>query len=589
MPEPVVCPSCRKPFSPPAPACPGCGLSLTGPAAAELWETDQQLLALQQRRSWLISQLQPEVVRAPSTPVSGAAADVGGARPHSRSWSGQQLLLVAGALLLLTAAVVFLAVAWSALGVGGQVGAVGVLTTAAAASALVLSRRGLGATAETSAGLAVGLAVLGAGAAYTLDLAGVGDAELVGYSAVVAALLGGLLAGLAALGPAVRTFSVAAVVTGGAAPGLALVHADGDLALSAFVLLLTCGCCAGLALAVPDRWSLARRALAAAAASYLLLTWSVGLVAALSENALGSGGLAVLVSLAGAVLTAGWAGLQRGFRSTTRPLAATAAVLAAVATVTGFVWHAEESGVGCSVLAGVTAVVVCALVRTPWSLSRHPAGVAALLAQLVSATALVTAGSAHLDGLTQRDGGAGRGLTWWALVSALAVAATAASVMAVSRAPLRPPAAGYAATAAVLAAAVAVQPSGSRTVAVTLVLAAAAVAVVAGWRRDQREEEVLAAVAAVFATVALVVAVDVTPAVLALTLALTGLTGFGYGVLPGRGLAALLGVAGCSAALWVLLADGGVDLVEAYSLPLAALIGVVGWFGCDGPRAHRRG
>jgi hypothetical protein len=123
---------------------------------------------------------------------------------------------------------------------------------------------------------------------------------------------------------------------------------------------------------------------------------------------------------------------------------------------------------------------------------------------------------------------------------------------------------------------VAASPSGLRPLTATLTAVALGLAAAAAWRRSRPEERILAAVAVLAATAAGARAVDVGPEALAAVLATVGLAAFGYGILPGRGNVALLGVAGCSTSVWVLLDDADVRTVEAYSLPLAALVALVG-------------
>src|SRR5215210_3563902 len=150
VPPTVPCPSCGAALPPATTSCPVCGLPLTGPGAAELWEVDQQLAALRERRARLLAALQRE-----PQPVVEAAPGPPMAVPARRGWPAQQVLLAVGALLVLVAASVFLAVAWDVIGVGGQVGVMALVTMVAGGSSVVLARRGLRASAEALAVLAV--------------------------------------------------------------------------------------------------------------------------------------------------------------------------------------------------------------------------------------------------------------------------------------------------------------------------------------------------------------------------------------------------------------------------------------------------
>jgi hypothetical protein len=111
---------------------------------------------------------------------------------------------------------------------------------------------------------------------------------------------------------------------------------------------------------------------------------------------------------------------------------------------------------------------------------------------------------------------------------------------------------------------------------IALTVVAMSLALLAARCGDQNLEIVLASFAAVGALAATGLGVEHGARLLAFVLAAVGLAALAYGTLPRRGHVALLGVAGCSAATWVLLLDSNVRVVEAYSLPLAALIALVG-------------
>ncbi|MFF3864893.1 SCO7613 C-terminal domain-containing membrane protein [Micromonospora sp. NPDC001898] len=126
----------------------------------------------------------------PQRPVP--AAPVGGAEASTRTVQG--LLFVLGGLLLGTAAVVFTAVAWAAVGVVGRALILLAFTVLALAVPPLLARRGLRGTAETFAAVGLLLVVLDGYAAWSVDLFGV-----TGWSAArYAALVGGVGAALAA-------------------------------------------------------------------------------------------------------------------------------------------------------------------------------------------------------------------------------------------------------------------------------------------------------------------------------------------------------------------------------------------------------
>ncbi|WP_222430628.1 SCO7613 C-terminal domain-containing membrane protein, partial [Nocardioides sp. J9] len=104
-----------------------------------------------------------------------------------------KILLGLGAFCLLVAAVIFLAVSWSTLGVGGRTAVLGGFTLTAGASALLLHRTGLRIAGESLVVVALGLLALdvyGAGAAGWLgDDTGGGTSVVAGLTVAVASVL----------------------------------------------------------------------------------------------------------------------------------------------------------------------------------------------------------------------------------------------------------------------------------------------------------------------------------------------------------------------------------------------------------------
>jgi hypothetical protein len=145
---------------------------------------------------------------------------------------------------------------------------------------------------------------------------------------------------------------------------------------------------------------------------------------------------------------------------------------------------------------------------------------------------------------------------------------------------VRAGAAGYAAVAALAAALVVTTGATGTATAATVALAtgvALAAAAAAAMRVGHLEETSLGVAAVLGLAVAALAATSLSSAIpLAAVLAAGGLAALAYALLPERGLASVAGVLGCSAATWVLSADAGITVVEAYSLPLAALAAVVG-------------
>ncbi|MBM7490627.1 hypothetical protein JOD64_001849 [Micromonospora luteifusca] len=128
----------------------------------------------------------PAVLVGPVPPTAaGVTADSvpGAAETSTRTVQG--LLFVLGGLLLGTAAVVFTAVAWAAVGVGGRALILAAFTALALAVPLLLVRRGLRGTAETFAAVGLLSVVLDGYAAWSVDLAGVAGWPGSRYAALV--------------------------------------------------------------------------------------------------------------------------------------------------------------------------------------------------------------------------------------------------------------------------------------------------------------------------------------------------------------------------------------------------------------------
>ncbi|MEU8219317.1 hypothetical protein AB0C47_26540 [Micromonospora taraxaci] len=214
------CPACGAPADLSA-GCPGCRRA-PDPVAAEVVSLGRQiaqlepevdrarhtytelagrLSALSRRRAELAAVVRaglavPAV--APSAPARGPApvatvsAAPGAAETSTRTVQG--VLFVLGGLLLGTAAVVFTAVAWAAVGVAGRALILAAFTALALAVPLLAVRRGLRGTAETFAAVGLLLVVLDGYAAWSVDLAGVAGWPGSRY----AALVGGASAAVAA-------------------------------------------------------------------------------------------------------------------------------------------------------------------------------------------------------------------------------------------------------------------------------------------------------------------------------------------------------------------------------------------------------
>ncbi|MCW2757741.1 MAG: hypothetical protein JWO46_1487 [Nocardioidaceae bacterium] len=197
--DPTLCPDCRSLVRPDA-VCSGCGLTLTGPLATELWTTMLSADAILERLRFEA----PAPVAISAAPVSVPPAPVAAtaqppypappAVPSARSGLGARavpvLLLGLGGLLVLTAVSIFLAVTWSILPLAVKAVIMVAVTGGLGAVAVVLSRKALRGSAEAFWAITASLLALDLSAAYRSGLAGL-DAlsvrTMTGVGAVVVA------------------------------------------------------------------------------------------------------------------------------------------------------------------------------------------------------------------------------------------------------------------------------------------------------------------------------------------------------------------------------------------------------------------
>ena len=211
--DPQRCPDCGASITPADPSCPTCALSLRGDVASRLFQTliqaDRLLATL---RAASVPTAAPAVAVAMSAGAAGAAGApvaVGTPRRGLSSASVPKVLLTLGAGCLLVAALVFLAVTWSVLGVGGRTATLVGFTAVAGGLAAWMARRGLRAATESLALVGYGLLALDVVGA---DHAGwFGDLSTTGLLLVVGLVLAG--AGIAGILAVRRT--PAASLTGG--------------------------------------------------------------------------------------------------------------------------------------------------------------------------------------------------------------------------------------------------------------------------------------------------------------------------------------------------------------------------------------
>ncbi|MGW3582689.1 SCO7613 C-terminal domain-containing membrane protein [Streptomyces rubiginosohelvolus] len=169
----------------------------------ELAELDARRAQLLTRRAWLLAALRPPAPTAapgwnpsawgaPPSGRPGAPAQPWGYVPPkqpSTPRSAQNVLLTLGGLLLTIAAIAFTLVSWGSMGIGGRSAVLALVTVGALAAPAVLLRRGLTATAEALAALALVLTLLDA---YAVHAVAAPDTDGLGFTAVAAAVLAAL-------------------------------------------------------------------------------------------------------------------------------------------------------------------------------------------------------------------------------------------------------------------------------------------------------------------------------------------------------------------------------------------------------------
>lgn len=200
--DPTVCPGCRSGLEYGATQCPTCELRLAGPLGQRLFNTLTHADAL-------VAQMRA-TVEAPPRVLVGVAAPAPEPAPvpffqstlpprtsGMSAASVPKILLGLGATCLLVAALVFLAVAWAALGVGGRTAVLVLLTVVAGGLGAWMAGKDLRAGAESFTAVALGLVALDLGGA---DAAGwLGSPSLSHYLLLQGGLVGATAAA-AALG-----------------------------------------------------------------------------------------------------------------------------------------------------------------------------------------------------------------------------------------------------------------------------------------------------------------------------------------------------------------------------------------------------
>lgn len=174
----------------------------------------------------------------PATPLAASTPAVGTPPPgvaETSTRTVQGLLFVLGGLLLGTAAVVFTAVAWAAVGVGGRAAILAAVTALVLAIPLLVVRRGLRGTAETFAAVGLLLVLLDGYAAWSVNLGGVTGWPGTRYAALVGGISAAVAVAYGRLSGLVGPWFTALVA---AQPVLPLLAVEAEVGASGWALVL---------------------------------------------------------------------------------------------------------------------------------------------------------------------------------------------------------------------------------------------------------------------------------------------------------------------------------------------------------------
>jgi hypothetical protein len=565
----LPCPGCGLPVAGPQP-CPGCGLPAAGQAALVVARIGATIDELSRDRDALLATLRAAVPSAPAPahgpslappwpasppppPVALPPLPVGPTLPPPpprHRISPQQVLLGLGALLVVAAAIAFVAVAWTRLGLVFQSVVVLAVTAAACAVSAWTARRGLRATEEALAASGAALLAVALAAAHALGLAGLDAVPGRLWTAVSCAVVA---ATALALGRATRstiTWPLVALLAAqpvpllllpdGAAAGAAGVAvALGVGLLDLVVLLYLRPVLAPIAQVLAGAW------VGGAAVGGVSVAWARG--------SLHSWTATLLLAAAGGVTLA----LFRDPRLAARlPAARSVAGVSAGVAAAALAGSLDGAGTpGRAVAAGLGLALLAAAVPAVGA----PVVLAALLAGgtvLASAAALLMLSAGEL------------GLLALAVLAGTVPAALAAVRLAAVRRP---------AVAAVLlcpaASVLLAHAHGWLTAAVAgllLALVAAAGFTLAAVRAGAPEEFVAAGAAALAGlTAGLNTASSLAWGQVAIQLAVAGAAAGAYALVAHRRWVGVAAVADLVAACWIATAGTGVETAEAYTLPAA--------------------
>ena len=570
----LQCPVCGRPVdSPPPAACLTCGLPAVAQAAQVVTRIGTTLRDIATDRDALLATLrraapgtpQPSPWAPPVTSALRPAAPVAPRpapepvpwmtvapepRRQRRRLSPQEVLLGLGAALLVAAAIAFVAVAWTRLGVGLQAAVMSVVTLSVCAASAWTARRGLRATEEALAAAGVALLAIDLAAARGLGLFRLEEVPLRTWTAVSCLVVVAAALLLGRLTRSTATWPLAALVAAQPVVFLLLPSEalDGTPPVAAALVLAAANSVVttrlrarlrpvGLGLTAGQAFLGVAGGLAIAAFADSAETW-------VATALLATAGLAAV------------AGSRLAPELLPRPtvLVGGAAAVPALAAALALDWSSPAYGQLVAGGAGLVLLTAAVLLD-----GRRRAEVAAWAA---GGTASVT-GALLLAGAVR-----------WAELAPLALAATVPAVLAALRRPgLRSPAAGAAVLLAASSPALAHagEVVAATTAGLLLALVGASGLGAATLRAGRPEERVLAVAAALSGLAAGATSSTVGAwGQVGLQLAVVGAAAAGYALVSGRRGVAALAVADLVVASWIALAGAAVQTPEAYTLPAAA-------------------
>jgi hypothetical protein len=571
----LPCPVCGTPAAGPAAApCPTCGLPAVGQAALVVARIGATLTELARDRDALLATLRaaapghpmsapvpppaplPAVFPAPAAPVPPVPPPTAPPAPPRRL-SPQQVLLGLGALLLVAGTVAFVALAWTRLGLAFQATVVALVTAAACATSAWSARRGLRATEEALAAAGAALLAVDLGAAYAKGLLGIDGVPARFWAAVACAVV--VLVAVP-LGRLTRTTAAWPLVA------LLAVHPVPFLLMPPAVLGGPAGVAAALALAAVDV-RLVRR-----------------LRAVLVPAAVGLAGLGALTAAGWGIAVAAWSEAPQSWTATAVLAVGAAGTLPLLRGPGPVPLLPRPGGAAAGGAAVVGLALACSLdtAGAPGQVTAGALGIALLTVAVplagvpVAAAALVAGGTALAVGGIELLVSADR----LPPLSLVVLAATVPAVLAAALLPRLRLLAAVGALAAPVLAVLTARAGGWLSAAgagLLLALVAAAALAAAAVRARRPEEAVVAAGAAVAA----VLGAGTTAAAgawgqVGLQLAVAGAAAGCYALAARRTWVAALALADLAAAAWTALAGARVETLEAYTIPAAVALLLLG-------------